>query len=95
MKYKVFVVFDRAGDVYGQPMFAGSAGIALRGFADEINRADEKNPFYMHPDDFDLFELGTYDDGTGLFEVGQPSQIQSGKAVASPRLPGVQVEAGE
>jgi len=79
MKYKVFVVFDRAGDVYGQPMFAGSAGIALRGFADEINRADEKNPFYMHPDDFDLFELGTYDDATAVFETSLPRQVALGR----------------
>lgn len=80
MKYIVCCVRDRVADVYGQPFFSASTGLAIRGFQDEINRADEKNILHNHPEDFDLYQLGTYDDTTATFELLEhPRQLILGK----------------
>lgn len=80
MKLVIVVVRDRSADVFAQPMFVANRGSAIRSFADQVNDSrDEKNILNRHPEDFDLFELGTYDDSTGLFESGVPKQIAVGK----------------
>lgn len=79
MKYFVVVVRDRAADAFMQPWFASSQGGAVRAFKDEINRKGENNHLARHPEDYDLFHLGMFDDRTGLFETGTPSQIAVGK----------------
>lgn len=79
MKLFVMSVRDRAADVYGQPFFSTSVGGAQRSFGDEINRKDAQNALSNHPEDFDLFQLGVYDDNTGLFECGTPRQVAVGK----------------
>lgn len=79
MKYYVVAVRDRAADCYAVPNFVASIGGAIRGFADEINRSAADNMFFNHPEDFDLYQLGTYDDADGSFEVSAPHQIVVGK----------------
>jgi len=81
MKMCIFAVRDRATDSYGNCMFLVSAGQAIRSFTDEINRNDAQNMMYMHPDDFDLYELGSWDTDTGLFDTGVPQMISIGKNV--------------
>lgn len=68
MKMTVLAVRDRCADVFAQPMFVMSLGSAVRSFGDEINRADPNNQFNKHPEDFDLWHLGFWDDNTGIFE---------------------------
>lgn len=79
MKYIIVCVRDRAADVYGVPQFVNSLGSAIRSFGDEINRSAENNAFYNHPDDFDLYSIGTYDDQTCDFVCGVPKQVAVGK----------------
>lgn len=79
MRYKIMSVRDRAADIYGQPFFVGSQGVAIRGFRDEINRASPDNQLFKHPEDFDLFYLGEFDDNTGEFDVTRPVQVMVGK----------------
>lgn len=79
MKYLVLAVRDRSAECFGQPIFAVSRGGAIRSFGDEVNRASDNNMYNKHPEDFDLFELGTFDDSTGMFDVGVPQQIAVGK----------------
>lgn len=81
MRYKMVVVRDRAADVYNTPAFVPSLGIANRSFADEINRVDPNNQLNKHPEDFDLFYLGEFDDNTGEFDACRPQQIAVGKDV--------------
>lgn len=82
MKLTLCTVKDRAADAYGRPMFVPSTGIAIRSFSDEINRAAEDNQMYNHSDDFDLYELGEFDDNTGLFFLyEQPKLLTLGKQV--------------
>lgn len=79
MKLQIVVVRDRAADVFGQPFYVHTVGMAIRNFSDEINRADDKNPLYKHPADFDLYYLGEYDDAGATFDIGPPRQIAVGK----------------
>lgn len=79
MRYKILAIRDRAIDSYGQPFYSASTGGAIRSFADELNRAAENNQLYKHPEDFDLFLLGEFDDSTGEFDTTRPAQIAVGK----------------
>ncbi|WNK12425.1 MAG: nonstructural protein [Microvirus sp.] len=78
MKYIVCVVRDTAAEVYGQPMFLASRGQAIRSFTDEVNRVEPNNTLNKHPADFILFTLGGFDDGTGVFDCGEPVQLMRG-----------------
>ena len=79
MQLTLCTVKDRAADAYGRPMFVPSTGIAIRSFSDEVNRNDENNQMYNHSDDFDLYELGTFDDNTGLFSLHSRTMLQQGQ----------------
>lgn len=80
MKYVVVSIKDRAADAFGRPAFVPSVGVAIRSFSDEVNRNDSENQMYAHPDDFDLFELASYDDSTGIVEMlEQPKLLILGK----------------
>ena len=79
MRYKVLAVRDRAIDAFGQPFFTSSVGGAIRGFSDEINRPADNNQLNKHPEDFDLFLLGEFDDSNGKFDTSDPQQVAIGK----------------
>lgn len=79
MKFKIVCVRDRAADVFGVPQFVVALGAAIRGFSDEVNRDAADNAFNRHPEDFDLFELGEYDDARATWETIEPRQIAIGK----------------
>ena len=82
MKLNICSVKDRAADAYGRPMFVPSIGVAIRSFTDEVNRNDPENNLHNHPDDFDLYDLGVFDDQTGMFTLhDQPTQLCLGKQV--------------
>ena len=85
MKLNICSVKDRAADAFGRPMFVPSTGVAIRSFSDELNRSDADNQLYNHPDDFDLYEFGVFDDNTGLFDLhDQPKLLSLGKQVKLP-----------
>lgn len=69
MKLKVVAVYDRAADAFGVPNFVAAIGSAIRGFTDEVNRAAQDNALHNHPEDFDIYELGEYDDSVGRFDL--------------------------
>lgn len=80
MLLQVVVVRDSAVDAFGQPSFVVSIGGATRGFSDEVNRSAENNQFNKHPDDFELYHLGTYDDQGATFDLlEKPRLIARGK----------------
>ena len=85
MKLNICSVKDRAADAFGRPMFVPSTGVAIRSFSDELNRSDADNQLYNHPDDFDLYEFGVFDDNSGLFDLyDQPKLLSLGKQVKIP-----------
>jgi hypothetical protein len=79
MKYLAVSIRDRAGDVFSAPAFVTSIGVAKRSFSDEINRKAENNQLNSHPEDFDLYEVGSFDDQGGQLEPCVPRQLAIGK----------------
>lgn len=74
----VCAVRDRAVDSFGTPIFVVAVGQAVRSFADEINNRDSS--FAKHPDDFDLYQLGMFDQDEGtLVPIGSPKLVAVGK----------------
>jgi hypothetical protein len=65
MKYAVCAVKDRAVDAFNRPLYVPTVGVAIRSFTDELNRKDSE--LAAHPEDYDLYELGQWDDQTAQF----------------------------
>lgn len=59
---------DRAADAFMRPFFVPTANMAIRSFMDEVNRDAADNQMFVHPEDFDLYEIGTFDDSNGRIE---------------------------
>lgn len=78
----IIAIRDIKADAFGNPMFVRSKGEAMRMFTDEVNRADQDNALYRHPEDFELYILGTYDDEKGDFQITPKEQITTGGSVA-------------
>ena len=77
MRYKIVSVRDRAVDTFGQPIFVAAIGQAVRSFGDEVK--NPQSPFNKHPEDYDLYSLGEFDDSTGEFFTSRPEQVAVGK----------------
>lgn len=75
----ICAVRDRAIDAYMQPIFCQAIGQAIRIFIDEVNR--KESPMNSHPEDYDLYHIGEYDEDTGHLSAISPRQIAIGKDV--------------
>ena len=85
MKYVVMSVRDRAIDSFGQPFYVAAIGQAIRSFSDAIN-SDKEDNICKHPDDFDLYHLGYFnDDGSGFELLDNPRLVSVGKDVLRPK----------
>ena len=71
----ICAVRDKATDAFGRPIFVATAAVGIRSFQDEINRDSPDNAFHVHPDDYDLYDLGTFDDNTGHFDLHEVPQL--------------------
>jgi hypothetical protein len=77
---QVVSVRDSATEGFGRPVFVQAVGQALRSFGDEINRVAGDNDLNKHPEHFDLYHLGTFDDELGLVAPLEfPKLLASGK----------------
>lgn len=75
---KIVVVKDRATEAFGQPFFVKHVNEALRSFADEVNR--DGSSLAAHPDDYDLYVVGEFDDQAGTVGVSDgPVIVARGK----------------
>jgi len=83
MLHYVVCVKDRAAEVFNRPFFVPHRNVAVRDFTDEVNRSAADNQLNKHPDDFDLYLLGTYDDNTGSFSLDVPTVLVRAKDVVS------------
>lgn len=80
MKYHVIAVRDIVADVYNVPMFVPHLGGAIRAFGDAC-QAEGRENIQMHPEDFELYHLGEYDDNTATIEMlTKPKQIAVGSS---------------
>lgn len=60
---KIYTVHDAKAEAYLQPFFMRTNGEAIRSFADACQTNEQ---FKKWPADYTLFELGEYDELTGV-----------------------------
>jgi len=83
----IVCVKDRAAEVFNRPFFVPHRNVAVRDFTDEVNRVSPDNFLNKHPDDFDLYLLGQFDDSTGAFiREGSPTVLVRAKDVIQSSL---------
>lgn len=71
---------DQQLAAYGRPWYAPTTGSAIRSFQDEANNPDSM--IHKHPEDYELVQLGTFDDETGQHQnLSAPRQLITGKTV--------------
>ena len=78
----IVAVKDRAVDAYNRPFYVPTIGAAIRSFTDEVNRNESE--MQAHPEDYDLYDMGTFCDQTGTFlpaEGGIPRVISRAQDV--------------
>lgn len=76
-KFMVCCVRDDAVNAFMQPFFAKSVNEARRSFGDAC--LDGKMEFGKHPDDYDLFCLGEWDDAGVMNIYDKPERIACAK----------------
>lgn len=83
MKLMVFSIYDEKALIFATPFFMSTNGQAIRGFMD---LAKDPNSFVSkHPSDYKLYQLGEYDDLTGVFtNVNAPIFLASGSEILDP-----------
>lgn len=79
MLHIVVAVKDMAVDAFSRPFTVPAVGAAIRSFTDEINRSSAENEMFKHPNDYDLYELGTFDDQSGALVSNSPRLLIRGQ----------------
>lgn len=67
MILQVFAMYDVKAASFGAPFFQSTVGLAIRGVTDLVN--DPKTTASRYPSDFQLFQLGEYNDHDGSFKL--------------------------
>lgn len=63
MLVQVYSIRDRKAESFMQPFFSLADGMAARSFSDMVN--DPGQMVARHPEDFDLYAIGQFDDTDG------------------------------
>jgi len=75
MIQKVYAIRDVKANHYATPFFMASNGLAIRAFSDLVS--DPKTTLNRHPDDFQLFVIGEYDDNSGELLPSMPEFLSN------------------
>lgn len=73
MIQKMFAVRDTKAVAFLQPFFSSANGAALRALSDSVTEG--KSPIAAHPEDYILYEIGTFDDVSGEIEGLAPIKL--------------------
>lgn len=63
MLHLLFSIYDTAAEFYSPPFHQKSKGLAIRAFGETA--ANKETSIGLHPNDFTLFAIGTFDDSSG------------------------------
>lgn len=78
MILNIYSIYDDAANAYMSPFFMHNHGLATRAFTDQVN-SENPNQISEHPEQFALFQIGEYDDTTGLItSLGSPKPMGRG-----------------
>lgn len=62
----VVALKDTAARVFGTPFFVQADAQAVRSLRDEVNSKESTSDVKNHPDDFELYHVGEFDEDTGI-----------------------------
>ena len=69
MKQGMYGVYDNKAKLYSAPFTSLNNATAIREFTNFANQ--EGHPWCLHPNDYHLYRLGTFDPMVGSFTEGQ------------------------
>ena len=76
MQQKIYVIYDCKSETYTNPTINPARGQAIRSFGDAVNGQD--SVLASHPEDFTLYEIGSYDATTGEIELQDKVAVANG-----------------
>lgn len=71
----VYAVKDLAVQAFGDCFLTRAPGEAMRSFQDEVNRTDGKSAVALHPEDYELYKIGEYNDQTGTLHALEKPEL--------------------
>lgn len=66
---------DTAARVFGMPFVVQAAAQAVRSLRDEVNSKESTSDVARHPDDFELYEIATFDEDNAIVEAIEPIRM--------------------
>lgn len=82
MILKLVTLKDIKTGAYQAPTAVAHLGAAIRAFEDGIKSPNKDTDIARHPEDFELYELGTYNDENGKIDTHEtPKFIMGGTNV--------------
>jgi len=78
MKQIIVALFDTAAGVFTAPQCCPAAGVAIRQFEDLVNGPD--SIYTRHPEHFELYQVGIFNDADASFDCSAPPFILSNGA---------------
>ena len=80
---KVFTIYDIKAETYMEPVSARAIGEGLRNFEDALK--DERSSLSRHPEDFIFYEIGEFNEETGLVtSLVAPRELMRGASLKKP-----------
>ncbi|AXH73210.1 MAG: nonstructural protein [Microviridae sp.] len=79
----VYSIFDMKASYFSAPFFMAHDALAMRAASDLAQ--DTSSAPGRHPADFALMKLGSFDDQTATFELGQPQNLAVLTAFLQPK----------
>lgn len=76
MESKLYTIYDQKAEIYLPPFCFPTHGAAVRAFTETVN--DPQSNIAKHPEDYNLFYIGTWDDNSALFEAASPANLGGG-----------------
>lgn len=84
--YIIVAVKDLAAQTFGRPFYVPHENAAIRSFTQEVNTQPEQGSIgdmYNHPDDFELYSIGVFDDRSGKIIPSDPVLLVQAKHVST------------
>lgn len=73
MIHILVATYDIKTGVYARPTAFITDAQAVRSFGEAVN--DKTTEFNKHPEDYSIFNIGSYDDNTGEIKPSKPVQL--------------------
>lgn len=82
MIHQIIAVYDVKSACYARPVAVPADGAAIRSFQDAVN--DKSTEYHKHPEDYAMFNIGTYDDQSGEITSSKPRQLAQAASLLDP-----------